>query len=155
MSRLFTFVEVASDLSNRGRHYESSLRRLVEAIQTYLRQQIGVGTVRTCRATAVASRRLSNRLSDDQISSIASKYGEGVSSVELAAQYGVSKTSIVALLRQQHIPIRDKRLTPEIQQLAISLYIEGNSLATIGKRINASPNSVRKLLMREGVSRRN
>ena len=148
-------MEVASDLSNRGHHYESSLRRLVEAIQTYLRQQISVGTARTRRATTSASRRLSKRLTNDQITSISSKYREGASSADLAAQYGVSKTSIVEILRQQNVPVRDRRLKPEIQKLAISLYIDGNSLATVGKRVNASPNSVRKLLIREGIARRN
>lgn len=152
---LYILVEVASDLSNRGRHYENALRRLVETMQVYLCQRIGFDSNNNHRATIAKSRRLSKRLTNDQITSISSKYREGASSADLAAQYGVSKTSIVEILRQQNVPVRDRRLKPEIQKLAISLYIDGNSLATVGKRVNASPTSVRKLLIREGIARRN
>lgn len=154
MRGLKLFVEVAIDLSNRGRHYENRLHRLVEAMQTYLRQEERSHATRTRKVTVSTSRRLSKRITDDQLSSIVSKYREGASSADLAAYYGASKTSIVELLRRSNIDIRDRRITPENQELAINLYAEGKSLAAVGKRIKVSPSSVRNLLVRKGIPRR-
>jgi DNA-binding NarL/FixJ family response regulator len=98
--------------------------------------------------------KLSERLSNEDIVRIVNRYSAGVSSRDLAADYGINKTSVVALLRRRDIPIRNARITPEDTEEAKRLYAGGQSVATIGRKLNYSPKTIWNTLVKAGVKMR-
>ncbi|QHK19834.1 hypothetical protein GU243_08905 [Pseudarthrobacter psychrotolerans] len=83
------------------------------------------------------------------------RYQQGWSSRRLAEVYGVSKTSIVILLREADIPIRRQGLGDFQVEGVIEHYAAGASLAAIGKAHQVSADTVRKLLLAQGIKLRN
>jgi len=136
------------------------------------RFSVGNGTIiRLLRSRGVRIRRIgesTKKLDYNKELDITSKYLEGNSKTSLAAEYGVSTPTITRILRD-HKASRDKsenknnrsrgvsqpRLvkTKDIR-LMMEMYAEGLTMVEIGRRFGIRDCTVRRYLIREGVSLR-
>lgn len=98
--------------------------------------------------------KLSQRLQSDVITEIVARYKAGVPSTALAAAFGISKSSIIRLLREAGVKVRKQGLTDEQIDDAVKLYAEGKSLAWIGKRLRVDHGTVWRQLRKRGVRMR-
>jgi DNA-binding NarL/FixJ family response regulator len=78
----------------------------------------------------------------------------GATISELAAQYGVHRTTVAAHLDRNAVPRRQRGLTPDQAREAARLYRTGLSLARIAERHHVDPHTVRTALLRHGVPMR-
>jgi DNA-directed RNA polymerase specialized sigma24 family protein len=141
-------VEVLQAYSSRGRHYESCLDKILVAKEkTHPSRQMH-------QLKAKSSAKLIHRLTSKQIAEMTARYRQGWSSRRLAKVYGVSKTSVVILLRDAGIPIRRQGLGDCQADDVIQRYAAGASLAVIGKAHGVSADTIRKLLIRQGTTLR-
>lgn len=97
------------------------------------------------------SRRLRRRLSPELIAEIVAKYESGSMTPALCAEYGLSKTGILQLLRDEGAEIRRRPLTDEQVELAVKQYEAGRSIAAIAAGFNTSYNNVRQRLLKKEV----
>lgn len=139
-------MEVLQGYSNKARHYLYHLDQIVEAAKTAPKTQ------KRHKPTAKSSAKLIHRISTHQIAAMTDHYKQGWSSQRIATTYGVSKTSVVQLLRDAGVPIRRQGLTAEQATEAARLYRAGQSLARIGERFVVSPGCVRQNLVERGVT---
>ncbi|WP_196810959.1 hypothetical protein [Arthrobacter sp. 35W] len=142
-------MEVLQAYSSRGRHYESRLDKILAATI----KSVAVRKPRQPRAKSSA--KIVHRLTVDDQVNIAARYQQGCSSRQLAEAYKVSKTSIVILLRESGIPIRRQGLSDFKADDIAKHYAAGASLAAIGNVYGVSADTVRKLLLRQGITLRN
>lgn len=70
---------------------------------------------------------------------------------ELAAQFGVHRTTVAASLRKLSIPLRRQGLHGADLADATRLYGEGWSLARLGEQFKCDAETVRQSLKRAGV----
>lgn len=138
-------VEVLHAYSNKARHYLYHLDQIVEAAKTTPKTQ------KRRKRPVKSSAKLIYRISRHQIAAMTAHYKQGWSSQRLAKTYGVSKTSVVQLLRDAGVPIRRQGLTAEQAKEAARLYRAGQSLARLGERFVVSPGCVRQSLVKQGV----
>lgn len=85
---------------------------------------------------------------------MAQAYQAGSTMHELAAQFGVHRTTVATWLRKLGIPLRRQGLYGADLVEAIRLYGEGWSLARLGERFGCDAETVRQALKRAGVRRR-
>jgi hypothetical protein len=69
-------------------------------------------------------------------------------------RYGISKTRVATVLREQGITIRRQGLTDEHINDAATLYAAGKSLAWIGAHFNVSHMTVAAAFRRHGIELR-
>ena len=100
------------------------------------------------------SRPLRRRLEPAQIKRIVAEYESGATTPSLCATYGLSKTGILRLLRDEGAALRRRPLTHEQVTLAKTLYERGRPIASIATRLGTSYNNVRQRLIKEGVQLR-
>lgn len=67
-------------------------------------------------------------MSDADRISVAARYAAGETSTALAAEYGVAKSTILRLLRENRVVVRRQPLTTEQVSEAVRLYESGLSL---------------------------
>lgn len=72
----------------------------------------------------------------------------------LCAEYGVSKSGILRLLREQGVELRRQPLTDDQVSKAIRMYGEGRPIAVIAEHLDTSYNNVRQRLIKAGVQLR-
>jgi DNA-binding NarL/FixJ family response regulator len=100
------------------------------------------------------SRSLRRRLEPAQIKRIAAEYESGATTPSLCETYGLSKTGILRLLRDEGATLRRQPLTSDQVEVARTLYEHGHPIATIASRLGTSYNNVRQRLIGEGVQLR-
>lgn len=144
-------MEAVQEYSNRGRHYQNRLLRLVEIMHKH---QISGAKQQVSRKPKHQPQRVDRRINAEQIQSLITGYKQGKSSAALGIEFGISKTSVIELLRKNAVRIQNSRISIENQRLAIHLYRNGMSLAKVGQRIGVSASAVRNLLLRNGFSTR-
>jgi DNA-binding CsgD family transcriptional regulator len=81
-------------------------------------------------------------------------YGEGITVVELAKQFGISKQAAHKILRRNGVATRLAGLDPKQVDEAAMLYRTGWTLAKIGRHMKVSPETVRQRLLERGVQMR-
>ncbi len=97
------------------------------------------------------SRRLRRRLEPELIREIVTKYDSGSMTPALCEEYGLSKTGILAMLREEGVALRRRTLTDEQVQFAVERYEAGDSIAAIAAGLNTSYNNVRQRLPKKEV----
>lgn len=100
------------------------------------------------------SRSLRRRLEPALIKRIVAEYESGSTTPSLCATYGLSKTGILSLLRDEGVALRRRPLTEDQVQVARAMYEHGHPIATIATRLDTSYNNVRQRLVKEGVQLR-
>jgi DNA-binding CsgD family transcriptional regulator len=79
-----------------------------------------------------------------------------MSALELARLYGIHRHTVTKHLKRVGITVRgaQRKLTPDLIELAAQLYASGKSLAQIGEHLGVDASNVHKALKRAGVKMR-
>ena len=101
-----------------------------------------------------AKPKLKDRLASGVDLEITERYQSGESSTKLAKYFGIGKSSILKVLRNNNVEIRHQPMTRDQIMLAVKLYTDGLSLMAVGSRFNRSASAIQNVLIREGVERR-
>ena len=88
------------------------------------------------------------------VDDIVQKYDSGETTQQIGAHFGISKSRVATVLREQGITIRRQGLTIEEESEAEMLYADGKSLAWLGARYNVSNTTVAAALRRQGMQLR-
>jgi len=81
-------------------------------------------------------------------------YQVGATTKELASEYRIHRDTVSIYLRRRGEPRRHEPMGPEEVALAEKLYESGLSLVKISERLGPAPNTIRRVLMAEGVEMR-
>ena len=84
------------------------------------------------------------------IDDIVHRYDAGETTEQIGAHYGISKTRVALVLREQDVTIRRQGLTEDRLSEAAELYAAGRSLAWLGARYGVSHTTVAAALRRQG-----
>ncbi|MHA7268395.1 hypothetical protein [Arthrobacter sp. HLT1-20] len=142
-------MEVLQGYASRGHHYESRFDKILVSTTK------SVAARKSRNSNQKSSAKIVHRLTAIDQATIAARYQQGWSSRRLADVYGISKTSIVIMLRESDIPIRRQGLRDSQADDIAMHYAAGASLAAIGKAHDVSADTVRKLLLKQGITLRN
>jgi DNA-directed RNA polymerase specialized sigma24 family protein len=98
--------------------------------------------------------KLDQRLKPQAIAEIITRYEAGEPSTVIAKSFGLSKGSVIKLLRDAGVPIRNQGLTSEQVTEAARLYVSGQSLAQIAAHLGVDHGTVWRALKQHGVRMR-
>jgi hypothetical protein len=93
-------------------------------------------------------------LTAQDITDIVARYEAGETTQQVGTRYGVSKTRVAAVLREQGVTIRRQGLNHEQVDEAAARYAAGRSLAWLGARYGVSHTTVATALRRQGIQLR-
>jgi hypothetical protein len=93
-------------------------------------------------------------LSPGDIADLVHRYQVGETTQQIGTHYGISKTRVATILREQGITLRRQGLTDEQVSEAANFYGAGKSLAWIGARYGVSHTTVATALRQQGVQLR-
>ena len=79
--------------------------------------------------------RLARRLDEATVRQVVEAYEAGATARQLAEQFGVARSAVVNLLRNQGVQIRFPRLTGEQKDEMVELYRAGMSQAESARRL--------------------
>jgi transcriptional regulator of aromatic amino acid metabolism len=79
------------------------------------------------------------------------RYETGATTQQIGSQYGISKTRVAAVLREQGIAIRRQGLNDEQISEAATLYAAGHSLAWLGARYGVSHTTIAAEFRQQGI----
>lgn len=75
-------------------------------------------------------------------------------STDLAVEFGVAKTTILAILREANVVRRRQSLTPQQVADAAALYESGCSLSQVAAKMSLKQDTIRLALKAAGVALR-
>jgi hypothetical protein len=101
-----------------------------------------------------AHRKRQTRLSPEAVSQLITDYQSGKTIYQLATVYRVHRHTVSSHLQSAGIKIRGHSLTQDQAAEAIRLYLDGWSLAKVGKHFNREHTVIRDVLQRAGIPRR-
>ena len=78
-------------------------------------------------------------------------YEAGMPSTQLVVTYGLGKGSVLKLLDEAGVQMRNRGLPKDKLEKAAKLYRDGWSLARVGKQFGCSPDTLRLALANHGV----
>lgn len=90
-------------------------------------------------------------LTTEDTGEIVQAYEAGQSTQRIGSRYGMSKTRVAAILRDQGVPLRRQGHTDDQVTEAAQLYKAGKSLATLGTQFGVSHATIANVLKRRGV----
>jgi hypothetical protein len=90
-------------------------------------------------------------LTAQDITDIVNRYQAGETTQQIGTHYGISKTRVATVLRQQGITIRRQGLSAEQASEAVALYATGKSLASLGTLFGVSHTTIAAVLRQQGV----
>jgi hypothetical protein len=97
---------------------------------------------------------LKDRLSPATLDWVVEDYRRGTPSTEIARSLGVAKAGILSILHDRGVELRLRPMTDKERDEAVRLYQQGWSLARVGKQLGRDPTSIRNVLERENIPRR-
>ena len=95
-----------------------------------------------------------NRLSAEDQASVVTRYGRGETSTALAEEFGVAKSTILRILRENRVVVRRQSLTPEQASEASRLYESGLSLSQVAEQLQVNQETMRVAIIAAGVTLR-
>jgi transposase-like protein len=98
--------------------------------------------------------KLDQRLKPEIVAEIVARYESGEPSTAVAASHGISKASVIRLLREAGVSIRNQGLSDDQIAEAAQHYASGLSLAKIGARFGVDHGTVWRALKKRGVKMR-
>ncbi len=99
-------------------------------------------------------RDISRRLGAEQKQQLVADYKAGTHTPELVKKYTLSKTSVLKILRDNHVTIRRQSMSAEQIADAIQHYEDGKSLSATAREIGMPKQSVRNALIKTGIQLR-
>ncbi|MFF7944516.1 hypothetical protein ACFZC5_32825 [Nocardia gamkensis] len=106
------------------------------------------------QASAVLPFKLSQRLGQETIRQIVARYEAGEPSTALMKEFSLSKGSVLKVLREAGVAMRNQGLSEEQVGEAQGLYAAGWSLARIGEKFGVDHSTVWRQLRGRGVTMR-
>jgi len=97
---------------------------------------------------------VNRRLCPDTIQQLIADYQAGTPSTQLMVTHNLGKGTVLRLLRDHCVQIRNQRMTPAEVGQAIQLYQAGNSLVAVGAKLGYDHGTIWRALKRAGVPRR-
>lgn len=84
------------------------------------------------------------RLTPDQVADLLGRYTDGTSVLALAKEYGVHRTTVMAILERESIPRRaaTRSMTDDDVARAAAQYASGHSLAVVASAFGVSTRTV-------------
>jgi len=98
--------------------------------------------------------KLNQRLNPAIVAEIVARYEAGEPSTALAVAFGISKGSVLKLLREAGTQIRNQGLSDDQVAEAAQFYASGHSLAQIGVHLGVDHGTVWRQLRKRGVKMR-
>jgi predicted transcriptional regulator len=95
--------------------------------------------------------KLQHRLNEVTIAEPMTRYEAGMTGLQLAAEFDTSKASVMKLLRQRGIVIRQSRFTDAEQADIVRLFREGVTQFKIATRLERDRSSIWHVLHRAGL----
>jgi DNA invertase Pin-like site-specific DNA recombinase len=95
--------------------------------------------------------KLTQRLTPATVTKIIERYKAGEPSTTIATTFNISKGSVIKLLREAGVTIRNQPLTDDQITQAAQLYTSGQSLAQIAVHLGVDPTTVHRYLRKRGV----
>ena len=130
-------VEVLTHYSKQARHY----LKQYEALQTALNNQ-PADTTRTgptvARPATRQRYRLSDRLGEAMLDKLVARYEAGEPTAALAAEFGIAKSSLLRLLKERSIPMRQQSLTAKQKTRMRQLRGQGRAIRAIAAEVGCS-----------------
>ncbi len=105
-------------------------------------------------APAAVPFKLSQRLGQEVIRQIVARYEAGEPSTALMKEFSLSKGSVLKVLREAGVAMRNQGLSGEQVDEAQGLYEAGWSLTRIGEKFDVDHTVVQRQLIRHGVRMR-
>lgn len=93
-------------------------------------------------------------LTPAQIETLVASYRAGASTTDLSKTFGIHRRTVVIHLKRQGVPLCRDGLPAKHVKTAARLYGEGWSLARIGTKFGTTANTVRAVLLAQGVEMR-
>jgi hypothetical protein len=122
---------------------------------TALRKRIAQSPARPPLSARNAPNPRSKRfLTAQDVTDIVAHYQAGDTTQQLGNRYGISKTRVASVLREQGVTIRRQGMSDEQVKEAATLYAAGKSLAWLGDRYGVSHATVATALRRQGLQLR-
>jgi DNA-directed RNA polymerase specialized sigma24 family protein len=100
------------------------------------------------------SRQLQRRLTATEVVELVREYESGADMTELAARWGVHRTTVASHLRRAGAELRRQGLSAEQVAVAIRLYEGGQSCERLADRFRCDDETVRLALRQAGVTMR-
>lgn len=94
------------------------------------------------------------RLDTEQIDQLVSRYLEGATVYELAAEFGCHRATVSDHVKRSGVPMRRHKASAEQIDEIVRLYESGLSLARVGDRVGMTARSVLKYLRGVGIATR-
>lgn len=94
------------------------------------------------------------RLTPSERALVAKRYEAGETSIALAGEYGVAKSTILRTLREANVVVRRQPLTPTEVSQAAALYESGRSLSEVAAQMSLKQDTIRLALKARGVTLR-
>jgi DNA-directed RNA polymerase specialized sigma24 family protein len=103
------------------------------------------------RRPPVRQRQVQRRLTAEQAQQLATEYEAGASIQELAARWGIHRTTVAAQLRQTGVQLRSRGVPADRRAEVVRLYNHGWSCQRLAERYGCNATTVWKVLQRAGV----
>ena len=142
MSRDTAVVEVIGRYSNLSEQGEL-LRHLLEIVPNG-----------PPKPTFQTKKQVQRRLRPKEIDDLVAAYQAGISVYELADHHRIHRATVSLLLERRGVPRRYRLVEGDRITQAVNLYESGHSLSTVGSQMGVSPETVRNVLIRAGVTLR-
>jgi len=85
---------------------------------------------------------------------LVSDYEDGTPTTSLTQKYKLGKGTVIRLLHDNGVPLRNQPLAPDQRTEAIALYQQGWSLAKVGSQFDREHTVIRNVLKKAGIPRR-
>lgn len=138
------FSEVA--LTGASSSFRTHVRRLTDALP-------GLGSHRRHHEPA-GQRQVQRRLTADQVEQLITEYRAGADMNEIAASWGVHRTTVAAQLRRASVELRRQGIRADKLADAVRLYNDGWSCQRLAEHYNCDDETVRHALKRASVQLR-
>lgn len=96
-------------------------------------------------------RQRQKRLAPAQVAEMAARYAEGATVYELAAEFGVERTTVASRLKKAGVRMRRQSPTPEQVDEMVRRYEAGLSMAKVGECTGFNARTVLNHLRESGV----
>jgi hypothetical protein len=119
-----------------------------------LAKVLGTAPKELIRPILRTTKQIQRRLKSAEIEELAVAYQAGSTVYELAERFRIHRATVSHLLGLHGIPTRYRLVQGDKLNSAIDAYQDGQSLATIGRRLGVSLDTVRAALMKAGMEMR-
>lgn len=123
----------------------SRIRKTVEMVEKLAKTQVREPVL------VPQEHRVDRRLSAKMIAELVKAYRNGVGTPELRRRYELSQGSVIKILHEHGVQMRNQGLTEGHTAMAAELYRDGASLAQLAEHFAVSPNAARRALLAAGV----